>query len=549
MSGAGNESVALGVNPPAAPANPFTLLGQYAEVQNRLNQNTQFQAEFAAKQRAGQIISQAPDIDSAIAQMKQDPGVAGFIPQIINNYQGLQQQTAQTAGTRQANTTNALHEVMQAVPQGMTDEASFDSAIKSRLGAIPENIRQNIAPAVSGLKAALFDGLQSGPAGAAEYSRRWNAMMLGAGFTPQIVSGIAGSAENVSTPQGQQPVVRLPGVLGGQVSEAPGYIANAPAPQLVPTPSGAYLPFNPNKGGIWEGPAYHGAGGNGRGGNSLIPARAQSTGTGASTGGSIAAGGPVDPAALGAKLGAAEGGPRGIGGIPVMSQASAAQATQMMQDFSTAGVREFGAAQQSLGYLKQMDNDLDTLAKGGGALTPGAGEQWRLKLANTANTLAQSLGGKPVIDPSKVASGEAANKITNTLGFNLVNQFLGGQREAYGTIEKGIQSVPGIENTYLGGKLLVESLRQTAQRAIDQRRFQQSWAAANGGNLAGSVEAFNASFPPEKYAERALARFGMTEKGFDSPQAVKAAVAQGYLDQDQAVKILSSQFPAKKKGQ
>lgn len=527
--------------------NPFDTLGRFADVQQKLNQNRLFQQTFAARQAAGRILANAPSLDEGLAQLQSDPLTAPFAPEIADNVRSSIATLTSVAGARQEQARSGFDALLKSLPAVMEDPGSWGKVTKSVLGTLSPSARASVAPIVKDIGEALTDGLPSDPAARRlEFQQRVAGMYLAGGGTPEVLRGVYGTPGTQELGGYVQPTLQAPPQAGGGLFPSGAPFQRTPGPALVPTPGGAAVPFY---GAMPRGAAA-------TGGNPFMPsqpagAAGEGTSLGRPAGGAGGRGATVEPAgtlasdaaAAGAAAAAkAPGRGTGVAGIPVMNQAEASQAKNMMDEFSTSGVREFNAAQQSLGFLRQMDQDLDTLAKGGGMLTPGGAADLRLTLARGLNTIAQGAGGKPLIDPEKVAAGENANKITNTLGFNLVNQFLGGQREAYNTIEKSIQSVPGIGNSYLGGKLLTESLRQTAQRAIDQREFQQAWADRRGGDLSGSIEAFNKQFPPQMYAERALKSFGMTEKGFDSPQAVKGAVKQGYLTPEQGVKILTSQF-------
>lgn len=552
------RAIAAGVPSSVTPANPFGVIEQYANAQNALNKNLEFQREYAAKQQAGEIIASSPDLPTAIKRMQQNPGVAGYIPQIINSYQTLEQLTAQTAGTQQANSQSAFVQLLKFVPSAMTDLSSWDTVMKTALQTVPGQLRGQIEPMIPGLKAALLDDLpKDKDAAVAAYARRWNALELGAGYNPAQIAQQTGEAENIATPQGQIPVVRQPGVLGGAVTPAAGVIANLPAPQFLGSPSGGFVQAGGMQG------ATGGVGGSNAlvrqesgggvapitpvgaaGGNALVPSTSQPQPLRSIVDTPVE---KLTPAAWNAGAAAAAKLPpvrRGVTGIPVMSQVDTEQANSMAHDFATKGTNEFNQAQQGLFYLQQMDNDLDSMAKNGGLLTPGFQNNARLKIATGLNTLAQAFGGKPLIDPAKVAAGESSNKITATLAAGLVNSFFGSQHVAYGTLERGIESVPGIENSYLGGKLLTEGLRAVAKRAIAQHVFQQAWQQQRG-TLAGSDLAFNAQFPPSQLADQVLGKYGLTENGFESPAAVGRAVQQGFLTPENGRKILLTQFGKK----
>jgi hypothetical protein len=131
------------------------------------------------------------------------------------------------------------------------------------------------------------------------------------------------------------------------------------------------------------------------------------------------------------------------------------------------------------------------------------------------------------------------------MGLNVVTTLLGNQREAAETIINTTKSVPGIDNTYLGAKLVASAIKSALQRTIDMRNFENAWQQKNQGNLNGAIEAFNQKYPADTYAEKVLGNFGLTPKGFASPEAVGEAYKSGLVTKDQMFSILKKQFPDK----
>lgn len=539
-----DNSIAAGVKPPP-PSDPVGMLSGLAEMQNRLNTARLFQQQWTARQQAGDIMATSPDTDVALERMSKNPQVAGFLPDMLSTIAGYNQTMTNIGNVRQGMATSGLQATLQALPSGLTDLSSFDKTLRSRLSVLPQETQRAIAPAVGGIEKALFDDLPSDPKEAnLAYRRRLNAMMLGAGFTPGQIAGLAGSVSLQDIGPGYRPVVTQPSILGGDTTVAPGIVPKGLPPAYVSAPGGVTIPSM----GAWprgyvplggQTPGA-GSGGNELGVQSPAAEKTGGGGTGASAPPELAGDGtPLIPASgLGSTV--SEG--KGLGGLQVLSPAQQAQAQDMMKDFSDKGATAFNNAQQVLGSLRYIDSALDNLAREGGFLTPGAGAKGRVGLAKAVNTFAQVFGEKPPFDPSKVMSAEDAMKESRRLGFTVVNQMFGAQREAASVIENAAASVPGIDNSYLGGKLLTDSIRAAAQRQIDQRNFQLAWANKNQGNLMGSMEAFNNAHPASAYADRVLKKFGMNEKGFESPEAVRAAYKNGYISRSQATQILQNNW-------
>jgi hypothetical protein len=91
----------------------------------------------------------------------------------------------------------------------------------------------------------------------------------------------------------------------------------------------------------------------------------------------------------------------------------------------------------------------------------------------------------------------------------LINQNFGASREAASTIMTGIKSVPSMENTPEGAKLLVNGAKEMNNNTMDRYTFKDWWARPDGpnpGDLRGADVAFNKMFPPQSYAQRAISQ-------------------------------------------
>jgi hypothetical protein len=232
-----------------------------------------------------------------------------------------------------------------------------------------------------------------------------------------------------------------------------------------------------------------------------------------------------------------------ISGAPVLSPTQQGIATELGKDYSGKELENFQGITQSMSSLRYMDAAYDNMAQGGGFNVPGTLATFRGDFSKAVNTLAQATGQPPPFDPTKIASIEDFNKETKRMGAQITNSFFGGSRESASVINSMTASVPGIENTYLGGKLLIQGIQGTLQRGIDWRNFENQWQQQNQGNLTGALESFNQLHPAQDYANKVLNQFGMNEKGFQSPEAVKSAVTAGYLTRTEASGILKQQFP------
>jgi hypothetical protein len=164
-------------------------------------------------------------------------------------------------------------------------------------------------------------------------------------------------------------------------------------------------------------------------------------------------------------------------------------------------------------------------------------------VAKAINTFANMTGMKLPFDPETISGGEALFKETQRLGAQVTQNLAPGGHNAASTISNLTKAVPGIDNTYLGAKLLITGYKQLLQRDVDYHDFQTQWLADHNNTLVGSDVAFNKAHPPQEYANVAYDQMGMTDKGFKSPQNIVNAVKQGWLSPQEAINIRKQQFP------
>jgi hypothetical protein len=93
-------------------------------------------------------------------------------------------------------------------------------------------------------------------------------------------------------------------------------------------------------------------------------------------------------------------------------------------------------------------------------------------------------------------------KNSTRLGFALARTL--GAREAMQIVQGAIKANPGVANTPVGSRMVLNSIRQNAQRDNDYFEFATNFAQTHGGDLVGAEVAFNKANPPSLYARRAI---------------------------------------------
>lgn len=203
-----DPTISLGIQvpqPPAAggPGSPLGMLNTFSEIQNRQNQNLNFQQTFAAKQRAGQIMSASPDLESGFGAMLKDPLVAPFAGGIINEVRQSQKTLLDIQGEQQTQASSGLAAVMKAIPGAMGDPSMLPALISSQMKTLSPAAQARVQPAVDDLSRALMDGLPSadalradprlGAAAASTLQNRFLGIATASGMSADTMRAISGT--------------------------------------------------------------------------------------------------------------------------------------------------------------------------------------------------------------------------------------------------------------------------------------------------------------------------------------------------------------------
>lgn len=525
--------------------NPLQTVGNIAEVQSRLNAVRLFQAEMAAKQRAGQILSAAPDLDTGIAALQRDPQTAAFAPQIAASAASTRATMIAAAGQLQQQGHDAFTNMVKQLPAVIQDESQWGPLVDSSLKLASPAIRDSLKQSFDRLHQGLTDGLSDDPTEAANQKVQrltgW-AVANGAGDAiPQILGKyVPTQVGNRIVPVWQAPPQGAPGGAPGALGQGPGSVEVGISPQIT------------NQEGVAFGGTPGGGGGSASAGQNklALPAPAQ-TAAAAPRATTAAPVKPTQVQPVAKPVGAAsafDGAPLFDASTPMVAPRAGVStiagnpaglegenAKNLMDQFSKDGNLAYKNAIVTKGQLAEVNNNLDTMARGGGLMVPGTAADFRTSLGKLITTFANITGTQPGVDPMKVAAAEDLNKLTQRMGINYLQTQLGSQREAAETIRNITdKAIPGINNSLMGGKVLTSMIGALNDRSIDQYNWQTEWAARNHGDLRGADQAFSQAHPAEQYINKALANLGMTQRGFASKAALQDALNRGLLTPEQA---------------
>lgn len=247
-----DPSLSLAVQYPqsSGTAGGLALVGQFANIQNSLNQNRLFQQTFAARQRAGQILAAAPDIETGISQLSQDPLVAPFAGTIISPLREAQMFQAQYQGAMQ---TQSLEGQKAAAPQVLSGLLSNPTLAGYTAGRSAALVGLN--PAVQGRVGSYLDSIATsltpdpadGPPGSSGYAAAFQrniaakAAALGVStdtikmFTPQNVQQDVGGGINFGTVAPPMGSPFAPGAPPGGFTSVGGLSKTLPPILTTPT--------------------------------------------------------------------------------------------------------------------------------------------------------------------------------------------------------------------------------------------------------------------------------------------------------------------------
>lgn len=170
-------------------------------------------------------------------------------------------------------------------------------------------------------------------------------------------------------------------------------------------------------------------------------------------------------------------------------------------------VKKYEGAQQTLGMVNEMDHSFNVLNSTAGWQNTGAGAELK---QDTAQVL-RSVGGMFGVDfspdfDSKLTAAQDLEKNTTRLGMMLTSSNFGGSREAASIINGAIKANPGLANTPQAATLLLNSIKEAAQRQVDKRVYMNTYQQRTNGDLGTADTDFDQAMPPQAYSRRALSK-------------------------------------------
>lgn len=510
-----------GYMPSANALNPMGQMSDVLGVVQKMNEVKQFNQVFSARQKAGEILASAPDLETAVKTLAQDPLTATFAPEAGANAMATNRALLDYSGERGKQGREAFDNMIHKLPAVLQDPGQWNGLEKSSLELASPAIRPQLMKSFQNLRDAITHGVETDPETGlpTEAGKKMMAQNLsgwitaaGAGDTIPKILEQPGQIDvgNKIQPVTVAPAQGGPAWLGGK---APGTVTPVTGNALTKGLAPQIAPQNGVRVGEGTGNAQ--------------PAQTPQP---------VATATPSTPSFFGSPLFDEKtemkppsalkydvsGNPSGLEGN---------RAHELMDAHSKEDLARFRSAQDTEAQLADVGHDIESLAKGGGFLSPGAGGEVRTQVAKFGKMVEDLTGTKLGVDVDKIANAEDLMKATNRMTLDFLNSKLGNQREAAETIKNMTdKGMPGINNTLLGSRLMIGMIGALNQRTKDSYAWDDEWAGRNNGDLRGAAKSFDTKYNSKLYINKALSDLGMNEQGFTPDKSGRAALQRAVDD-------------------
>jgi hypothetical protein len=216
--------------------NPLAIIGQWAQIQNAMNQNRLFQQTFLARQKAGQILAGAPNLEAGLQGLLSDPDVAPFAGETINNMRQAQLTMSQLQNLQQGQIKSGLDAFIKMLPAVLAspDDNTWGEIANSVLIQLPEELRSRTAFVFESLKKSILGGLSSDPEQAKQQAmQKLSGLAIAGGLSPEGFKQLYGGTETLDLGDRLQPVKKIPEQLGGGYRSFDQTFPKGLAPQIT----------------------------------------------------------------------------------------------------------------------------------------------------------------------------------------------------------------------------------------------------------------------------------------------------------------------------
>ena len=521
-----------GVPEPFVPSqqgvNPFGMMNSLADFQNKMNENRMFQAKFMAAQSLGEIIAHSDSLEDGINTAMKNPMINAFGGEPLANARTLQnldmqrKEVAQRiASGQQAMAQSGYNSVLQAGLMAIASPERTHEIFKNALLTVDPSVRDRVAPQVQAMEDAFAAKI-------GKYDLN----------TPTGYKAAQDAAKAVFT----GPFL----AAGGDLGHITPWIGTT---QLTPEGYPLHVP------GVMEGGAMPSTPAGGPTGGAAPPAPGATT-TGSEQNPNPVSGKPYDMSDIN-KIGFTA--PDYLGRVHLSNPSDEKRNADAIDDYDHKETPAYNGALNTQAQIAQVLSASQKAQDAGAWYTPGAGASARLELSKFMQAI-HTMTGQP---PSKeeidrvegIQSMEDVVKLSQTMAFQQENMFQGEGRKAYGLFVQSLASVPGLENSPGGIKILSAGIQGFAKYMEAKHNFKNEWLQnkASHGVLPGAEEAFNKQSPPLSFINAEFRKEGLQlapdgQLKFNSLPALDRAFQSGWFGDQRgpaaevAIKRYSDQY-------
>ena len=171
----------------ASAANPLAAASGLLDTATKFQQLRQFNLQLQARQRAGEIISAAPDVQTGISQLFQDPLVSAYGGQTLRDYMNVQSGLTSQQGAVQAQATSGLSQLLHGLNGAVENPEGFNPILQTFLSTVSPQARPAVEKAANSLRDYLATSKSP-----EQYRQRLGATLMGSGLPPDTLRATTG---------------------------------------------------------------------------------------------------------------------------------------------------------------------------------------------------------------------------------------------------------------------------------------------------------------------------------------------------------------------
>lgn len=195
----------------ASAGNALSMMSGFADTATKLQQLRLLNQTVQARQRAAELISQAPDLESGMNAVLRDPVAAFGAGETINQFRQGQLALTQQQGEIQKQASSSLGDLLHGLNGAVQNPAQFNPIASAYLQTVSPQARPQVSGAIDSIRKYLTQSPDQ-----QTYQKNLGALIMGAGVSPDVLRATTGALAPtpVTGPYGPGGA-EAPVVLGG----------------------------------------------------------------------------------------------------------------------------------------------------------------------------------------------------------------------------------------------------------------------------------------------------------------------------------------------